>query len=216
MRATSAGRTIDAMGYYRDHVLPRVHNRVLDNAEIGAIRDRVCAPLQGEVVEIGFGSGLNVAHYPAAVTGVHAVEPSALARRLAAPRVAGAPVPIRFDGSDGQQLPLADGSIDSALVTFTLCSIADQQAAARELHRVLVPGGLVSFVEHGASPDPDVASWQRRLNGLNRRLSACRLDTAPPAVFRAAGFEPDRVSTYYVKGAPRWSGFLYEGTARRA
>lgn len=216
MRATPDRRTIDAMGFYREHVLPRLHNRALDNDEIGRIRDRVCAPLQGEVVEIGFGSGLNVAHYPAAVTGVHAIEPSALARRLAAPRVAGASVPIRFEGLDGQQLPLADGSIDSALVTFTLCSIADQQAAARELHRVLRPGGLLSFVEHGASPDPEVAGWQRRLNGLNRRFSACRLDTATASVFRAAGFEPDWVQTYYLKGAPRWAAYLYEGTARKA
>jgi ubiquinone/menaquinone biosynthesis C-methylase UbiE len=204
------------MGFYRDRILPRIHNRVLDNGEIHRIRDRVCAPLHGAVVEIGFGSGLNVAHYPSSVTLVHAIEPSTLARRLAGPRVAAAPVPIEFDGLDGQHLPLPDGSVDCALLTLTLCSIPDQDAAARELQRVLAPGGFVAYLEHGASPDPDVARWQHRMGGLNRRLSGCRLDRAPPAVLRSAGFDLTDERTYYLTGAPRWSGFLYEGVARKA
>lgn len=204
------------MGFYRERVLPRIHDRTLSRAEVGRIRDRVCAPLHGEVVEVGFGSGLNVAHYPPAVTAVHAIEPSMLARRLAAPRVAAATVPIEFDGLDGQRLPLPDGSVDCALITLTLCSIPDPDAAAREVHRVLVPGGFVAYVEHGASPDPDVARWQRRMNGLNRRVSGCRLDTTTPAVFRSAGFDLADERTYYVTGAPRWAGHLFEGVARKA
>lgn len=203
------------MGIYRDRVLPRIHNRVLDHDELHRIRDRVCAPLHGRVIEIGFGSGLNVTHYPPAVTTVHAIEPSTLARRLAAPRIAAAPVPVEFDGLDGQRLPLPDESVDCALLTLTLCSIADQTAAARELHRVLVPGGFVGYLEHGASPDPDVARWQRRMNGLNRRLSGCRLDTAVPAVLRSAGFDLTGEHAYYLRGAPRWSGYLYEGVGRK-
>lgn len=207
---------IGAMGFYREHILPRIHDRTLNRADVGQIRDRVCAPLRGEVVEIGFGSGLNVAHYPAAVTRVRAIEPSTLARRLAEPRVAAAPVPIEFDGPDGQRLPLPDGSVDCALITLSLCSIPDQDAAARELYRVLVPGGFVAYVEHGASPDPDVARRQRRMNGLNRRVSGCRLDTAPPTVFRSAGFDLTGERTYYVTGAPRWAGYLYEGVGHKA
>ncbi|WP_395726884.1 class I SAM-dependent methyltransferase [Nakamurella sp.] len=199
------------MGIYRDHVLPRIHNRVLDDDEIRRIRERVCAPLHGSVVEIGFGSGLNVPHYPAAVSRVHAIEPSALARRLAAPRVAATPVPIEFDGLDGQLLPLPDGSIDCALLTLTMCSIPDQGAAARELHRVLAPGGFVAYLEHGASPDPDVARRQGRMNGLNRRLSGCRLDTDVPAVLRSAGFDLTDERTFYFESGPRWAGYLYEG-----
>lgn len=204
------------MGFYRERILPRIHNRALDHEEIRPIRERVCAPLHGTVVEIGFGSGLNVAHYPPAVTRVHAIEPSMLARRLAAPRVAAAAVPIEFDGLDGQQLPLPDESVDCALLTLTLCSIPDQDAAARELHRVLVPGGFIAYVEHGASPDPDVARWQRRMNGLNRRLSACRLDTATPAVLRSAGFDLTQERTYYLTSTPRWNGHVYEGVGRKA
>jgi ubiquinone/menaquinone biosynthesis C-methylase UbiE len=204
------------MGFYRERILPRIHNRALDNDEIRAIRSRVCAPLRGEVVEIGFGSGLNVAHYPGAVARVHAIEPSALARQLAAARVAGSPVPITFDGLDGQCLPLDDESVDTAVVTFSLCSVPDQDLAARELHRVLRPGGLVSYVEHGASPDPAVLTWQRRLNPINRHMSGCRLDTATPLVFRHAGFElAGDERPYYVKGAPRWAACLHEGIAHK-
>jgi ubiquinone/menaquinone biosynthesis C-methylase UbiE len=204
------------MGFYRQRDLPRIHTRTLDDARLDRIRRRICAPLHGEVVEVGFGSGLNVAHYPSTVTRVHAIEPSMLARRLAAPRVAAAPVPVEFDGPDGQRLPLPDESVDCALLTLTLCSIADQQAAARELHRVLVPGGFVAYVEHGASPDPDVARWQRRLDRLNRRLSACRLDTVPAAVFRSAGFVLTDERSYDLEGAARWAAHLYEGVARKA
>ena len=204
------------MGFYRERILPRIHNRLLDDEQIHRIRDRVCAPLHGTVVEVGFGSGLNVTHYPSTVTLVRAIEPSMLARRLARPRVAAAPVPIEFDGLDGQRLPLLDESLDCALLTLTLCSIPDQDAAARELFRVLRPGGFVAYVEHGASPDPDVARWQRRMNGLNRRLSACRLDTDTPAVLRSAGFGLTDERTYYLKGTPRWSGHFYEGVGHKA
>lgn len=203
------------MGFYRARILPRIHNRVLDTEAIGRIRSRVCAPLHGQVVEIGFGSGLNLAHYPPTVERVHAIEPSAQARRLAEPRVAAGRVPVSFDGLDGQRLPFPDETFDSALVTFTLCSLADPESAGRELLRVLVPDGFVAFVEHGASPDQDVLRWQRRLNGLNRRLSACRLDTATPNVVRTAGFNLDDGREYYLEGGARWAAYLYEGIARK-
>lgn len=156
-----------------------------------------------------------MAHYPAAVTLVHAIEPSDLARKLAAPRVAGAPVPITFDGLDGQRLPLDDESVDTAAVTFTLCTVPDPDLAARELYRVLRPGGIVAFVEHGASPDPAVRKWQGRLNPLNRHLSGCRLDTATPQVFRRAGFELADERQYYLRGPIRSPACLHEGTAHK-
>ena len=203
------------MGVYRERVLPRIHNRVLASAEIDEIRARVCAPLHGTVVEIGFGSGLNIPHYPATVSQVLAIEPSALAKRLAEPRVRAAGVPIEFVGDDGQLLPLPDGSVDTALITFSLCSIPDQPAAARELHRVLRPGGFICYVEHGLHPDPTVARWQRRLNPVNRRVSGCWLDTGTDPVLRDAGLTPQE-REYDVRRAARVSGHLHEGIARKS
>lgn len=144
------------MGVYSDHVVPRIVNRVMDDAALREIRRRVCAGLAGDVVEIGFGSGHNVVYYPAAVTRVTAVEPSDVGWRLAGPRVAASPVPVGRSGLDGQHLPFADGSFDAALSTWTLCTIPDPAAALREIRRVLRPGGTLHFVEHGRAPDPGV------------------------------------------------------------
>lgn len=202
------------MGWYGDHVIPRLGASALDRPDVAVLRDGVCAALSGEVVEIGFGSGLNVGHYPAGVR-VYAVEPSRVARKLAGPRVAAAAAHISFEGDDAQRLPFGDGSLDGALVTFALCAIADPVTAAAELHRVLVPGGTVSYLEHGSSPHLDVQRWQRRLNGLNLTLSGCRLDRVAPDILIDAGLELTSSKEHYLAGVPRFSGYLYQGTARK-
>ena len=146
----------------------------------------MCAGLTGEVVEIGSGSGLNAPYYPPGVRRVLAVEPSDVGWGLAARRVAAARVPVQRVGLDGQALPLADASVDSALSTWTLCTVPDPGRALRErLRRVLRPGGRLVFVEHGLSPDAGVARWQRRLDPVQRRpAGGCRL-TLPVLCRRA-------------------------------
>ena len=119
----------DGMGWYGERVLPRLVDRTLGERITGELRERVCAGLAGEVVELGFGSGLNVPHYPAAVTGVAAVEPSDTAWRLAAPRVTAATVPVRRSDVDGQRLSASDGAFDGALSSWTLCTVPDAAAA---------------------------------------------------------------------------------------
>ena len=167
------------MGFYRDQVLPRVINVTCGSSIARPLRERACAGLTGEVLEIGFGSGLNVPFYPPAVSSVSAVEPAGLGWRLAAKRVEASPVPVRRAGLDGQALPFADDSFDSALSTWTLCTIPDPGAALRELLRVLRPGGTFHFLEHGLAPDEKVRRWQRRLEPVQRRVAGgCRPD--PP------------------------------------
>ena len=168
------------MGFYSGQIVPRLVNKVMADKEFEPIRARVTAGLDGEVVEIGFGSGLNVPHYPPAVRRVQAVDPATLGRKLATRRLAAAPVPVEFVGLDGQRLPLDSGSADHVLATWTLCSIPDPGLALAEIQRVLRPGGAFHFVEHGRHPDPRVARWQDRLEGPWRFLGDgchCNRDT---------------------------------------
>jgi ubiquinone/menaquinone biosynthesis C-methylase UbiE len=206
------------MGLYRDHVLPRLINvACAAGPAVGPLRDRVCAPLSGEVVEIGFGSGLNVEHYPAAVTGVTAVEPSDLAWRLADDRVSASRVPVRRAGLDGQRLPFEDDRFDCALSTWTMCTIPDLDAALAELRRVLKPGGRLHFLEHGLAPDASVARWQHRLEPLQKRLAGgCHLTRRIAEQVEGAGFELEDVDACYEEGAPKILGADTLGAARSA
>jgi ubiquinone/menaquinone biosynthesis C-methylase UbiE len=193
------------MGLYADQVLPRLVNLVCGASSSAPYRERVCAGLTGEVVEIGFGSGLNVPFYPPAVTSVDAVEPAATGWKLAAKRVAASPVPVRRAGLDGQVLPFADDSFDSALTTWTLCTIPDVSAALRELRRVLRPGGSLHFVEHGLAPDAEVQRWQHRLEPVQKRLvGGCHLTREVLPLLRSAGFDVVGSEEFYEPKAPRF------------
>jgi ubiquinone/menaquinone biosynthesis C-methylase UbiE len=203
------------MGFYADRVFPRVMDRLMDTEQTRLIRSRVCAALSGDVVEIGFGTGLNLPHLPLTVGVLRAVDPLERGRALASERIATCSVPVEFVGLDGQALPLDDDSVDTALSTWTLCSIPDPVAAVREIGRVLRPGGIFRFVEHGCSPDPRVLKWQRRLNPLQRRLACgCNLDRDIPSIIEEAGLRVGPLDMYYAKGDPKVFGWTFEGTAR--
>jgi ubiquinone/menaquinone biosynthesis C-methylase UbiE len=202
------------MGLYRDHVFPRVMNRACNTKETRRIRAAVCAPLAGEVLELGFGTGLNLAHLPATVTRLLAVDPLQKGRELAADRLAATPVEVDFVGLDGQSLELDDDSVDAALSTWTLCTIPDATAAVREVGRVLRPGGTFHFAEHGRAPDHRVRVWQDRLNGVQRRVACgCNLNRDIAAVIAAGGMTVTGLETFYAKGDPKIFGWIYQGTA---
>ena len=169
----------------------------------------------GEVLEIGFGSGLNIPYYPAGLKRVQAVDPAAAGRKLAAGRAGACPVPIEYIGADAAALPVADASVDHVLSTWTLCTIPDAMRALAEVRRVLRPGGAFRFVEHGLAPDPGVARLQQRLTPLQRRaFGGCHLDRRIDQLVAAAGLELTRLDTYYMKG-PRPLGYTFEGIAIR-
>ncbi len=158
------------MGIYAEQVLPRIINVACGMKTADPLRSRVCEGLHGQVVELGFGSGLNVPFYPAAVTMVAAIEPADLGWKLASKRLAATNIPVERSGLDGQSLPLPDDSCDTALSTWTLCTIPDVDVALREVRRVLKPGGTFHFVEHGLAPDENVQRWQHRLEPVQKRL----------------------------------------------
>ncbi|HUY20991.1 MAG TPA: class I SAM-dependent methyltransferase [Acidimicrobiales bacterium] len=196
------------MSFYREQVLPRLVDRACGTSGLRRWRAGVTEGLTGRVVEIGFGSGLNVEYYPSTVDRVLAVEPAAVARRLSSKRVSRSAVPVDHIGLDGQAIPLDDDSCDSALSTFTLCTIPDVHQALAELMRVMRPGARLHFLEHGLAPDPGVAAWQRRLEPLQRRLAdGCHLTREPARLVTEAGFTIEHVEERYGKGPKPWSWF---------
>jgi ubiquinone/menaquinone biosynthesis C-methylase UbiE len=203
------------MGFYDDQVLPRFIDVMLGK-RMEDVRARVTAGLSGEVLELGFGSGRNLPHTPAAVNRLLAVEPAAACRTLAAERVAGAPFPVDWIGLDGQDLPLESESVDHVLVTWTLCTIPDVDRALRETCRVLRPGGTLHFVEHGRSPRARVAEWQDRLTPLwGRIFGGCHLNRSIDVLIGEAGLTVSAMETYTM-GGPELFSFAYEGRALKA
>jgi ubiquinone/menaquinone biosynthesis C-methylase UbiE len=195
---------------------PASSTEVLDGGEFTEIRGRVTAGLTGKVLEVGFGSGLNVPHYPSDIERVLAVDPATVGRKLAAARVAAASVPVEYIDLDGGSLPVDSGSIDHVLITWTMCTIPDVDSALSEMRRVLRLGGQMHFVEHGLSPDPKVAKWQDRLTPFQRRWAGgCHLNRPIYRLIKEAGFAVNRMDTYYVKMGPRPTSYMFEGLATK-
>jgi ubiquinone/menaquinone biosynthesis C-methylase UbiE len=192
------------MGLYGEQVLPRIINAACGMKANDPLRRRVCAGLEGDVVEIGFGSGLNIPFYPDAVSRVAAVEPADAGWNLAAKRVESSPVAVQRAGLDGQSLPFADDSFDSAISTWTLCTIPDVATALREVRRVLKPGATLHFVEHGLAPDERVRRWQHRFEPLQKRLfGGCHLTRPIVQLLTTAGFTITELDVFYEDGAPK-------------
>jgi ubiquinone/menaquinone biosynthesis C-methylase UbiE len=201
------------VGFYEDQVLPRFIDVALGTKRLGRLRERVAAPLDGEVLEIGFGSGRNVPFYPSTVTRVRAVDPATVGRKLAEKRVGASEVPVEYVGLDGEDLPLEDGSVDHVLTTWTLCTIPDVPRALSEVSRVLRPGGSLHFLEHGRSTDPKVVKWQDRMTPLQRRLAGgCHLNRPIDRLIADSPLRIERLENYELPG-PKSLGYMYEGVA---
>ncbi len=188
-----------------------------DTDELQAERYATISDATGETLEIGVGTGANFAHYPSSVAAVTTVEPSngmnARARRARAQ----AAVPVRLIAGDGQSLPFANGSFDTVLALFVLCTIADPDRTLSEARRVLKPGGSLLFLEHVSAPEPGVRRWQRRLEPLWKRIGCgCHLTRDTESKFSDAGFEVTSIDRYWLTKAPRIVGWVIRGSARVA
>lgn len=201
------------MGLWARVVQPRLLDATLGASQTGEVRQRVCGGLAGDVVEVGFGTGHNLPWLPAGVTGLWAVDPSDGGFALSAARRAASPVPVLRTQAPAERLPFPDDRFDAALCTWTLCATDDPAAVLAELARVLRPGGVLHLVEHGLAEEASVVRWQRRGNGLNRRIAGCVLDRDVRGLLEASPFTVTEMSTWYEKGAPKPAGFMYEGRA---
>lgn len=202
------------MALYDRFVLPRLVHFVCGRRLALAERERIVPRARGRVLEIGFGSGHNLALYdPRAVAGVVALEPSEEMWELARPAVARSPVPVEAIVGSAEDLPLAAGSVDAVVSTFTLCTVADPLAALAEARRVLRPGGQLLFCEHGEAPDESVRRWQRRLDPLWGALAGgCHLGRPVPSLLEQGGFRVAELSARYL-GGWRPASFHYLGVA---
>ena len=205
------------MGFYENRVLPHLINFAMTTKAIKAERRRCLENVTGTVLEVGFGTGLNLPHYPRTVTKVVGVDPSETSARLARRRIAASPFPVEIVGLSAEKIPVADASFESIVSTFTLCTIPDVANALLEMRRALRPGGRLYFVEHGRAEDPDVQRWQDRLDSLQQRIfGGCHLNRRISTLIGQAGFEIERLENSYLKGAPKFGGFLYRGVAKRS
>jgi ubiquinone/menaquinone biosynthesis C-methylase UbiE len=204
------------MGFYAGWLFPRVLDLVMQQKQMTPFRARIGAAASGRVLDVGIGSGLNLAFYGEEAERVCGVDPSPQLLRFAEERAAKAAVPVELLQGSGEALPLDDDCIDTAVLTFTLCTVADTAKTLGEIRRVLRPGGKLLFAEHGRAPEADVARWQDRLTPIWKRIGGgCHLNRKPDDLIRSAGFRIDALETGYLKG-PRPMGFVFEGCARTA
>jgi ubiquinone/menaquinone biosynthesis C-methylase UbiE len=204
------------MGWWEQRVVPHMVKIACGMKALRPLRSDVMDGLNGTILEVGFGSGANVGLYPDDVDRVLAVEPSMRGRELGAKAVVTSDVPIEFVGLDGAALTLDDESVSGALSTFTLCTIPDIDRALTEIHRVLEPGATFHFLEHGRSPDPDLARRQDRYTPLQKRMAGgCHLNRPIGDMVESAGFRIDRLDTFLGKG-PKVASWYYLGVATRS
>jgi ubiquinone/menaquinone biosynthesis C-methylase UbiE len=203
------------MNFYHRYLLPRFINLAMSRDEVTRLRVMHVPAARGTVLEIGIGSGLNLPFYTSAVTKLYGIDPSAELLAMAREKAVAAPFPVELINRDADQIALVDGSVDTVVVTWSLCSIANPAAALREMRRVLRPGGTLIFVEHGLSRDASVRKWQNRLTPFWRVFTGgCHLNRKIDDLVCGAGFTIADLRTEYVPG-PRAFTYMFQGRARK-
>lgn len=205
------------MSFYHQRVFPWLLDLAMASPALREPRRRTLAPAQGRILEIGFGTGRNLAHYPASVTRIEAIDPDRDLDRVSLPRIRRARIAVDFHHLDAEHLPFAAESFDTVVSTMTLCSIPDAVHALGEIRRVLKPGGRFLFLEHGKAPDPGVARFQDRVNSRWGVLAGgCRLNRPVVQLVTDSGLLPGPIASYYMRRTPRFVGYMTEGVAQKA
>lgn len=204
---------LSAVNLWDRRVLPWLIEKACRSTEILEERRRLVPQATGRTLELGVGTGLNLPFYGDEVTEVVGLDPSAAILEKARERVPLCRAPVHLVEASAESLPWPDHSFDSAVVTYSLCSVGDPVRALREVRRVLKPGGRLFFVEHGLARDPATRRWQRAITPVWRRCAGnCHLDRDIPAALRLAGLTPIELHERASEG-PSWTGYTYEGVA---
>jgi len=201
------------MGFYSTIVLPRLLDRVMSNPEMAKYRQILLKDVEGDVLEIGFGTGLNLAYYPHHIDKITTVDPNPGMNKLAEKRIQISEIGVENHVLNGERLPMESNSFDSVISTWTLCSIAQVNQALQEIHRVLKPGGKFFFIEHGLSDDPKIQTWQNRLNPLQKIIGdGCNLNRNIQALVEQH-FETVTLERFEMESLPRVGSYTYKGVA---
>lgn len=206
------------MGFYDKHILPRFINCACGTKPIMKQREKVVPRASGIVLEIGIGTGLNLPYYDdSQVERLIGLDPSEKSWELAGKRAAHLDFDVEFIGLPGEQIPLEDASVDTVLVTYSLCTIPDPVSALHGMARVLRPGGSLYFCEHGKAPDANVCQWQDRINPFWRRIAGgCHVNREIPQLLKMGGFDVVDMETSYLPGTPKFAGYNFWGSAQIA
>lgn len=205
------------MNIYDDYVLPHLIHIACGSKPILRQRNKVVPFAEGRVLEIGFGSGLNLPYYDAdRVEFIWGLEPSEGMRKKARNRIAKSNLEVKWLDLPGEEIPLDNNSVDTILLTYTLCTIPDWQAALLQMKRVLKPGGTLLFCEHGEAPDESVKRWQQRINPYWKKVAGgCNLNRPIPFCLEQTGFKIQKMDTMYLPSTPKIAGFNYWGYAQQ-
>jgi ubiquinone/menaquinone biosynthesis C-methylase UbiE len=201
--------------FYNERILPHLIDHACSIGPIMKLRQQIVPLASGAVLEVGMGSGVNLAFYdPGKVEFVWGLEPSAGMRRKARRNLASSPVTVNWLDLPGEQIPLDDHSVDTVLLTYTLCTIPDWFMALKQMHRVLKPGGKLLFCEHGLSPDLATSRWQNRVTPAWKKIAGgCHLNRPISRLIEEGGFRIEKLDNLYIRNAPRIAGYMYYGVA---
>jgi ubiquinone/menaquinone biosynthesis C-methylase UbiE len=204
------------MGWYGEHIFPHLMEWVMGGEEFQKQRSLVLARVNGTVLEIGLGTGLNLPHYPAALSSLHAIDPAHMLPRKIAERSAAIPFPLQIQRTSAETLPYNARSFNFVVSTWTLCTIPDPVKALLEVYRVLKPDGVFLFLEHGRSEDAKVAAWQDRFNPVQNIIGCgCNLNRKIDQIIAQAGLMIMTLDRFQMQSVPRLGGEMYRGAATR-
>jgi ubiquinone/menaquinone biosynthesis C-methylase UbiE len=204
------------VGFYSRVIFPRLCDFFLDQPFVAEHRRQLLAAAGGDILEIGFGTGLNLPNYPNGTRRITTVDPNVGMHRLAQRRIQQTGIEVDQRVLSSERLPFKETTFDCVVSTFTLCSVADVNQALSEVFRVLKPTGRFLFLEHGLSPEPAVQKWQHRLNWLQMRLGdGCRLDRNMKQLVAAQPYSTVESSEFYLEKSPKTHGYIYRGIATK-
>ncbi|MBF0352157.1 MAG: class I SAM-dependent methyltransferase [SAR324 cluster bacterium] len=202
------------MGIYSRYVFPVLMDYTMSSGTLGQLRQELLKDVSGNVLEIGFGTGLNLRHYPEHVKVLTTIDNNSGMHHLASKRIEQSGKTVKVETLDGNNIPLADYSFDCIVSTWTLCSIQEVDRALREVFRLLKPGGRFFFMEHGLSEEPSVQKWQHRLTPLQKKVGdGCHLNRDIVQIISRQFNTIDSLKRFYLEGVPKWAGYMYQGIA---